>query len=138
MPSSIVTTGIYTNATLYPSNKTDPARKKSALDVTVKVSDGSVMERAQGADHFERVKIGVPFMEKGHVAWKEVSAHYDGQGIAGYYQRELVDYHSIHLSGVNADLVKKQGVYVKLEYGDGSTVVWGQEFGKNHKPDAVR
>lgn len=139
MPSSVVTSGIYSNLTLNQAHRNDPAHKTSSIDMTVQVSDPLVMEKASFADHFERVKIGVPYKDKtGHTAWKEVPLHFDGQGMRGYYARELVDYHSVHLDKVNSELVKKEGVYVKLEYGDGNSVVWGQEFAKNHKPDAVR
>lgn len=58
--------------------------------------------------------------------------------IRSYCAREPVDSHEAVVTNVNADLIKKHGVYVKLEYGEGSTVVWEQELGKNHKPDAIR
>lgn len=138
MPSTVATNGIYTSATLYPSKPGDATRKRSTLAVEVDVSDALIRQQAHGADNFERVKVGVPQMKNGKLSWKEVPLKYEGVEIRGYYAREPVDSHEALISGVNASLVKKHGVYVKLEYGDGNTVVWGQQFGKNHKPDSVR
>ena len=139
MPTNVTNkSGIYTDAVAYKTHKDPVTGKtvKSSLELQVQVNDPVVMANVHGADHFERVKDGIPYHSKGKLAWKEVPLQYAGEGIRGYYARELVDYHKATVSGVNTGDLAKHGYYVKLEYGAGhtDTVVWAQEFGKNFKP----
>lgn len=136
MPDHVVSRGIYPSATLHSARTEETTGKRvpSKLELEVDVSDALVMEAARGADVFERVSVGIPYTKGGKLQWKEVPLAYEGQEIRGYYARELVDSHEAVVSGVNKRMLEKHGFYVKLEYGSGDTVVWGQEFGNNHKP----
>lgn len=135
MSSTVNNRGIHPSATLVPAHTdANGVRQKSRLQVEVDVNDPVVMQAVPGADHFEEVTVGLPYMKQGELAWKEVPLKYEGEEILGYYQRDLVSSHEGTVENVNTRELKKNGFYVKLAYDGGETIVWGQKPGENYAP----
>lgn len=115
-----------------PSVTVTKSGRSATAEVSLKVKDHQIKRELSGFDGMERAFAMLPKVKNGQVSWQRYELGYKGQAIAGYYDRSVVDVHSLKVSRADAKAIAQYGAAFGVETNQG--VVWAQSGDRNTKP----